>query len=215
MQTKPNAGRFVVGIESENLGGNIQGDIIELTSGAIVVITEECCCLYAGRRAWEEGESGDMLETGRDEGFELDQRGVWNFVRDVETYEPRGPVTVDLLTLHDGRVIGIDPESLVLYRSRDAFEGATGAGHVGALDLPASRNAPGSVGAAVSEFWRDALDGEVASIPADSVVGGLVVKACAATDALLACAGEDGGFEESRDVIRGAVLRQTNVWYFG
>lgn len=44
------------------------------------------------------------------------------FVDSVEAWEPLGPSSVDLVTLSDGRVLGINDECVVLYPSREAFE---------------------------------------------------------------------------------------------
>ena len=48
------------------------------------------------------------------------------FVKRVATYEPDGPVSVDLLELFDGRVLGITEETIMLYPSMEAFENDEG-----------------------------------------------------------------------------------------
>ena len=44
------------------------------------------------------------------------------WIKAIEGYETGGNCPVDFITLHDGRVIGIDGESVVLYESMEAFE---------------------------------------------------------------------------------------------
>lgn len=213
-------GKFVVSIESQQTGGNCVADVIRLASGEVVVISDEGIGAYSASD-WD-GDEGVVVEYGRFmhsvEGVERREDSEHYFVRSLETYEPKGPVSVDLLTLHDGRVVGIDADSCVLYDQ--PHHGKRDDQPFGApIDSVELRHAPddeeGSVAECVSKDWLDVLDREVAGIPADSVVGACVVKACAAADALFASAGDDGGFEESRGAIVDAVARQIRVWYYG
>ena len=45
-----------------------------------------------------------------------------NFVVCIEAWEQSGPVPVDLIHLHDGRVVGISGEYIVLYKNLADFE---------------------------------------------------------------------------------------------
>ena len=45
-----------------------------------------------------------------------------HWIQTIEGYETGGNCPVDFIHLHDGRVLGIDGESVVLYESMQAFE---------------------------------------------------------------------------------------------
>jgi hypothetical protein len=44
-----------------------------------------------------------------------------HWITETTTYESGGNCPVDFVTLHDGRVLGIDGECVVLYESMDDF----------------------------------------------------------------------------------------------
>jgi hypothetical protein len=44
------------------------------------------------------------------------------FIKRIEEFESEGPVSVTLIHLNDGRVLGINDECVVLYPSREAFD---------------------------------------------------------------------------------------------
>ena len=46
------------------------------------------------------------------------------FITCIEEWEQGGPVPVDLIHLRDGRIVGIDGEYIVLYKSLADFEDA-------------------------------------------------------------------------------------------
>ena len=46
------------------------------------------------------------------------------YIKCVEVWEPNAPVTVDLIHLYDGRIVGITNECIVLYESLSDFEDA-------------------------------------------------------------------------------------------
>lgn len=46
------------------------------------------------------------------------------YIACVEVWEPQGPVTVDLIHLYDGRVLGITGDCVVLYDNLMDFEDA-------------------------------------------------------------------------------------------
>lgn len=54
---------------------------------------------------------------------------VAKFITKIEDYEPDGPVSVTLVHLPDGRVIGINDECVALYPSREAFDDVENVDH--------------------------------------------------------------------------------------
>jgi hypothetical protein len=46
------------------------------------------------------------------------------FITGLSQYEPRGPITIDLIHLWDGRVLGITNECVVLYKNMSDFDNA-------------------------------------------------------------------------------------------
>ncbi len=46
------------------------------------------------------------------------------FITGLSQYEPNGPITIDFVHLWDGRVLGINNESVVLYKNMADFENA-------------------------------------------------------------------------------------------
>jgi hypothetical protein len=52
----------------------------------------------------------------------IDTTKSLHWIKAIEGYETGGNCPVDFIHLHDGRVIGIDNECIVLYESMEAFE---------------------------------------------------------------------------------------------
>jgi hypothetical protein len=46
---------------------------------------------------------------------------IGQFIKNIDTHEMGGNVTVDLVHLPDGRVLGVNDECVVLYSSLDDF----------------------------------------------------------------------------------------------
>lgn len=119
------AAKFVARIVTEHTGGNVVVDVIHLRSGKLVVVGDEGFSIFDNADDWT-GDNGGDVANGRfaddSEGFERNPEGFHYFVDDLETFEPDGPVSVDLLTLHDGQVIGIDTESVCVYPTRGHFD---------------------------------------------------------------------------------------------
>jgi hypothetical protein len=44
------------------------------------------------------------------------------YINCIEEWEPKGPVSVDLVHLRDGRVLGINSDCVVLYDNLEDFE---------------------------------------------------------------------------------------------
>jgi hypothetical protein len=51
----------------------------------------------------------------------IDTTKSLHWIKAIKGYETGGNCPVDFIQLHDGRVIGIDSECIVLYESMDAF----------------------------------------------------------------------------------------------
>lgn len=125
--------RFIAAASTQHTGGNCMADIIELKSGPVVVITDEVVCVYPNLKTWEDGPAEDHRALEFVNGEQSFARGedsevALTFVKRITTYEPDGPVSVDLLELFDGRVFGIDTDSLVLYPTMKDFESESGEG---------------------------------------------------------------------------------------
>lgn len=120
--------KFIRTAETGNTGGNCMADVFELKSGGTVFVTDEMIGFAPGT-TWHDGPSEDYRGlpfdvvgcVARADDGESSELGL-TFVKSLKVYEPDGPVSVDLLTLFDGRVLGIDADSAVLYPSMEAFD---------------------------------------------------------------------------------------------
>ncbi len=119
---------FITNATTENTGGNCMADTFQLKSGGTLFITDEMIGIAPGS-TWHDGPSEDYR------GFDYETVGCvartetekpFTFVSAIDVYEPDGPVSVDLILLADGRVLGVDSETAVLYPSREAFEAFDG-----------------------------------------------------------------------------------------
>lgn len=135
---------FIAKVETQHTGGNCMADVLELKSGKVIVISDEALFVYPNRKTWEEGpvEEGVELEVedpqwyGRCVDLDGPSEVGLTFVQKITTYEPDGPVSVDLLHLADGSVVGIDGEIACLYPSIEAFDSDDGVDRVeAAVDL--------------------------------------------------------------------------------
>lgn len=129
---------FISKVETVGTGGNCMADLIELKNGRVVYVTDECIGVCENMKQWHDG----PVEDYRDMDYASVgscQRGRsmvgLTFVRRIGTFEPEGPVSVDMVYLHDGRILGIDSDSAVLYPSLQAFDAITETGEAG--DFPA------------------------------------------------------------------------------
>ena len=95
----------ILKIVSEHTGGNCRADVVQHVSGRVIVIADECIFSYPNRATWNDGVTNPFA-----------------FIASRDVYEPDGPCTVDILTLADGRVVGIDSNSVHVYASRAAFD---------------------------------------------------------------------------------------------
>jgi hypothetical protein len=122
---------FVSNVETLRTGGNCMADMIELKNGKAIVLTDECLALYNSRKDFHDNGSEDCYRymdgcdgfARYDSPAERSPCGL-TFVEAISTYEPDGPVSVDLLVLADGRVLGVDTDTAVLYPSMEAFDAA-------------------------------------------------------------------------------------------
>lgn len=132
--------RFIKSLRSESTGGNCMADLLTLTDGRVVFITDECFGACASEKEWSEGASEDfpMVCDSFDRAARADALNPLTFVQTFDDYEPDGPVSVDLVILHDFRVIGIDSESAVLYPHMSAFLDCDGTKDYPAISLPAT-----------------------------------------------------------------------------
>lgn len=127
---------FIAKVSSDHTGGGCMADVIELKSGAVFIIADECAATYRNLQHWHEDGGDTMVAMMTEVIFDrvdapsgFSELGL-TFVDRITTYEPDGPVSVDLLHLPDGRVIGVDAEGVVLYPSIDAFNAITESGEV-------------------------------------------------------------------------------------
>lgn len=121
---------FIAAASTHGTGGNCMVDVIELKSGKAICISDECVALYDSVDEFHT--SGNELQWVIGDGFAradspngLSPMGL-TFVEAITTFEPDGPVSVDLIVLCDGRVIGVDTETIVLYPSMEAFDATDG-----------------------------------------------------------------------------------------
>lgn len=132
-------------VETVGTGGNCMADLIHLKNGKLICISDEALGVFDNPNDFFNVDGNGVVENCRemellDSGFtrEGPQSADCNltFVDYIETYEPDGPVSVDLLQLKDGRVLGIDSDSAVLYGSMEDFDDLDGGGSAdGSIEL--------------------------------------------------------------------------------
>lgn len=121
--------KFIHEIWTESTGGNCMADVVRLWAGALLVISDEAICLYDNPKDWSgEGDSANYRPLFEGGVQRCEPPGALTFVKGRSAFEEEGPVSVDLLELADGRVLGIDEESVVLYPGMLDFEDATPVG---------------------------------------------------------------------------------------
>jgi hypothetical protein len=136
---------FIRATSTEHTGGNCMADLIELRNGKALCLTDECVCLFDNPNDFLNEDGKGVIENARymdgadslaraDNATELSAMGL-TFVEAITTYEPDGPVSVDLIVLCDGRVLGVDSESIVLYPSMEAFDALDGSEEFPSLTL--------------------------------------------------------------------------------
>lgn len=116
--------QFVEQVFTENTGGGCMVDFIELKTGQVIGLNDECVVLYPSMGAYREGTVEDF------DGFRMFYRPEASTIID----KPRlgaytdaivAEATVDLVVLETGEVLGIDGGSVCLYANMDAaFSGA-------------------------------------------------------------------------------------------
>ncbi len=116
--------QFIKQVFTENTGGGCMVDFIELKTGQVIGLNDECVVLYPSMVAYREGAVEDF------DGFRMFYRPEASTIID----KPRlgaytdaivAEATVDLVVLETGEVLGIDGGSVCLYASMDAaFSGA-------------------------------------------------------------------------------------------
>jgi hypothetical protein len=119
--------QFISSIETVNSGGCCMVDLVHLRDGQIIGVTDDCAVLYPNEAAlWSETEAVgefpwlDLAQQVNPDMYEIlkripdaDKPGTF-VVRLTPEY------TVDLLTLDDGKVLGIDGATLCLYADAEA-----------------------------------------------------------------------------------------------
>lgn len=127
---------FIAAAHTENTGGGCMADFLLLKNGKAIVLTDECVCIFDNPNDFLNADGEGEVENGRemcgtsgcarfDSPTDRSPMGL-TFVERIGTYEPDGPVSVDLIVLCDGRVLGVDTESIVLYPSMEAFDKEVG-----------------------------------------------------------------------------------------
>lgn len=162
---------FIVSTRTEETGGGCRADLLTLASGHVVYITDECIGVAANEKAWQD--SSDLeryLLTSNHRNYRTLRSPVGlTFVRRITTFEPDGPVSVDLVHLVAGSVLGIDAESIVLYPSQRAFDEMCAGGaqnfHGITLDEPVVDDDTRSNGPWGRRVERDERDGGVEDSP--------------------------------------------------
>lgn len=127
MNTTPVVATFIASVATLGTGGNCMADVFLLKSGKAIVIADEALAIYDNPNDFLNEDGKGEVENGRDmPDVGAFERGAsrlgLTFADRIELYEPDGPVSVDLLVLCDGRVLGIDTDSAVLYPSMAYFE---------------------------------------------------------------------------------------------
>lgn len=121
---------FIAAVSTHDTGGNCKADLIELKSGRAICIADESVAVYKSAKDFHDNadESSYRELFGVGTMTRGDSAVALTFVERIETFEPNGPVSVDLIILCDGRVLGVDSDSLVMYPSKASFERTTADG---------------------------------------------------------------------------------------
>lgn len=123
-------GQFVDRIFTINSGGNCMVDLVHLVDGRVLGVTDECAVLYPNEAAlWGGAEPGtlpylDLVQFSDPDAYEIlkripdaDRPGHF-VVRFAREYQ------LDVLTLDDGKALGIDGDTVCLYRNAsEIFDG--------------------------------------------------------------------------------------------
>lgn len=116
--------QFIKQVFTENTGGGCMVDFIELKTGQVIGLNDECVVLYPSMVAYREGTVEDF------DGFRMFYRPEASTLVDrprLGTYtdEIFSEATVDLVALDTGEVLGIDGGNVCLYANMGAaFSGA-------------------------------------------------------------------------------------------
>ena len=116
--------QFIEQVFTENTGGGCMVDFIELKTGQVVGLNDECVVLYPSMVAYREGAVEDF------DGFRMFYRPEASTLINrprIGTYtdEIFSEATVDLVALDTGEVLGIDGGHVCLYANMGAaFSGA-------------------------------------------------------------------------------------------
>lgn len=119
--------KHITDAHTEHTGGDCMADLLTLASGQVVVLADECVAVYPNIQQWREGPHEDvpMLETSLPRAESVTRFGFLTFAHAFAAYEPDGPVSVDLVALADGRVVGIDSDTLFIYPDMETFHALT------------------------------------------------------------------------------------------
>lgn len=127
---------FIVDVTTHHTGGNCRADLLQLKNGQSIVISDEAVYVFDFVDDFLQQTEHGEVERGRElygvgtmARFDVENEHVpdvspcgLTFVERIDTDEPDGPVSTDLVVLCDGRVLGIDSDSIALYPSLDHFE---------------------------------------------------------------------------------------------
>lgn len=119
---------FIAATSTMHTGGNCMADLITLKSGKAIVLIDDGIAIYPTADSFINGSGEDYFASlwagDSFEGFARCEEGTGalTFVQSIDAYEPDGPVSIDLLVLADGRVIGINDECVVIYADREDVE---------------------------------------------------------------------------------------------
>jgi hypothetical protein len=132
MKTKPVTATFIAAVATEGTGGNCMADFLLLKDGKALVISDMGVFLFDDPEDFlQETERGEVeahreLPGAGDHGMaRCDKPSTvgLTFVQELQLYEPPpAPVSVDLLVLPDGRVLGLSVDRLVLYPTMADFD---------------------------------------------------------------------------------------------
>ena len=111
---------FVKRVFTKDTGGGCLVDFVELKTGQIIGLNDECVVLYPNMDAFYTGDDGDFDGFGMfyrpDVPTIVEKPRMGAYTDDIVSEE-----TLDIVVLDTGEVLGVDSESVCLYANMDAL----------------------------------------------------------------------------------------------
>ena len=134
-------GHMIDRIIAKHTGGNCLADFAHLKDGRVVCITNDCIGVYPSDDCFEDGKATGFIEVGgehlvsTDTILENGKDAPGFFIAEHKETEVSNGHPAELLILGDGTAICIAADSLVYYKSEEAFRDAHRDGDLGYIEL--------------------------------------------------------------------------------